>query len=459
LVKRPRSSSRRRDPVETKRSDTLAFSTLCFVPVFTTLLFGGVDNTTWIFLFLFSVVLFGLWLFRPVKELDQDRRLNSLFYPILGLLLLGVLQLFPLGGVPTSSLQLHAVSALSMDPYSTRLFVGRFAVLTVFLLACITYIDSEKRVRYLIWGITVFGALLAFFGILQRLANPDGIYGMRETPQAIPFGPFVNQHHFAGFMQMTGGAALALLLTGGHARDKKILLALGFITMAAAAIFTSSRGGLLGFLAMSASATVLSYFANKKRSTRKTDPEQQVSAGGLAMVTGSIGFVIVIVGLVLFLGGNDALVRGMGATGQADISSGRLHFWPVALQIFQDHPIIGAGFDAFGVAYTRYDTWSGSLRVEQAHNEYLQMLAEGGVIAIVCTATFIFLLFRKGFQNVTRASGLLQTASIGALAGCLGILVHSFFDFPLRTPSNAFFFLLLSAIAVSNIKPDRASER
>ena len=48
---------------------------------------------------------------------------------------------------------------------------------------------------------------MAFFGILQRLAHPEGIYGFRETPQAIPFGPFVNQHHFAAFMEMTSGVA------------------------------------------------------------------------------------------------------------------------------------------------------------------------------------------------------------------------------------------------------------
>ncbi|MEQ1646312.1 MAG: hypothetical protein ABL959_22860, partial [Pyrinomonadaceae bacterium] len=94
-----------------------------------------------------------------------------------------------------------------------------------------------------------------------------------------------------------------------------------------------------------------------------------------------------------------------------------------------------------------YDTWSGLMRVEQAHNEYLQMLAEGGLVAIGCVLLFIFLLFKKGLQVVSSTKGFRQSAAIGALAGCLGIMVHSFFDFPLRTNSNMFVFLLMAAIA------------
>ena len=83
---------------------------------------------------------------------------------------------------------------------------------------------------------------------------------------------------------------------------------------------------------------------------------------------------------VLFLSGADPLVRGTGLRGgKGDVTSGRMHFWSVAWQIFLEHPIAGAGFDAFGVAFTRLDTWNGYFRVEQAHNDYLQMLADGKI--------------------------------------------------------------------------------
>ena len=99
------------------------------------------------------------------------------------------------------------------------------------------------------------------------------------------------------------------------------------------------------------------------------------------------------------------------------------------------------------------------MRVEQAHNDYLQMLAEGGVVAVVCIVAFIVLLFRRGLAIVSSTTGFRQSAAIGALAGCVGIMVHSFFDFPLRTNSNMFVFLLLAAIATVKVASDEPHKR
>src|SRR5437899_5163736 len=155
-------------------------------------------------------------------------------------------------------------------------------------------------------------------------------------------------------------------------------------------------------------------------------------------------------------------MRGVGiniGTGQMDFSTGRAHFWPIALQIFYSHPILGVGLDAFGVAFTKFDTWNGTLRVEQAHNEYLQTLADAGIAGFACIATYIYFLFKNGLATIANAAhGFRHDAAIGALAGCFGILIHSFFDFPLRTPSNAFFFLLLSAIAIVSVKSTGSRE-
>jgi O-antigen ligase len=134
-----------------------------------------------------------------------------------------------------------------------------------------------------------------------------------------------------------------------------------------------------------------------------------------------------------------------------------MHFWSIALKIFLEHPILGAGFDAFGVAFTRFDTWNGRFRVEQAHNDYLQMLADGGILAFAAVAAFVFLLFKRGVGVIARSTSPgRRTVAIGALAGCFGILVHSLFDFPLRTASNSYFFLLLAALATVALGDERA---
>jgi hypothetical protein len=73
---------------------------------------------------------------------------------------------------------------------------------------------------------------------------------------------------------------------------------------------------------------------------------------------------------------------------------------------------------------------------------------------------FVFILVKKGIAAISRrTSDIHRSVSTGALAGCFGILLHSFFDFPLRTPANTFFFLLLVVLAVGHSTPKRSRTR
>jgi len=182
-----------------------------------------------------------------------------------------------------------------------------------------------------------------------------------------------------------------------------------------------------------------------------------VKFAGIAII------VLALVGVVILLGAGESLMRGIGlGAATDDVSSGRFHFWSVAVQIFLSHPIIGAGLDAFGVAFTQFDTRNGIFRVEQAHNEYLQMLADGGILGFVCVATFIYLLIKRGLAQVAAAKNRIDVGvRLGALAGCVAVLIHSFFDFPLRTHANAYIFLLLAVVALTNVEfgDDREKRR
>src|SRR5690606_31784555 len=100
-------------------------------------------------------------------------------------------------------------------------------------------------------------------------------------------------------------------------------------------------------------------------------------------------------------------------------------------------------------AFPKYDTWPGRFRLEQAHNDYLQMLTDGGIIGLALVGIFIFLFARISLKNISNSTDAVHRSFvIGAFAGCLGIMIHSFFDFPLRTNSNIFFFALLAVIAI-----------
>ena len=181
-------------------------------------------------------------------------------------------------------------------------------------------------------------------------------------------------------------------------------------------------------------------------------------SGKIVAAIGGVAIALIVIGSVFYLGAGDSLLRGFGVNLNAgDLSSGRMHFWNVAFQIFQTYPILGSGLDTFGVAFTQFDTRNGFFRVENAHNDYLQSLSDAGIAGFVCVIAFVFLLFRAGVKTIAASKDeFSRSVAVGALAGCFGIAIHSFFDFPLRTPSNALFFLLLAVLGTTAFRKSQA---
>lgn len=432
-------------PGETTFYEKAAVVLITAVPMLAMAGYGAVDVWSLIPLVALTIVLLVLWTADSFKRREFRFSDSPLQIPLLALIGIGCIQLLPLAAGADAS----TLSALSLDAFATRMFTVRLFLLFLFFAAALVFLNGKRRIQGIVIAVIIYGSLMAFIGILQKLTSPDAIYGLRPTPQAIPFGPFVNQHHFAAFMEMTIGLTLAMLLGGTVARDRKPLYLIALLLMVIAVAMTGSRGGLIGVGAVVAFAAITAYKAARSRVERTNS--------GLKMAVAGAAVLVAAIGGVLFLSGVDPLVRGIGLEGgQADVTSGRMHFWSVAWKIFLENPVLGAGFDAFGVAFTKFDTWNGFFRVEQAHNDYLQILADGGLIAFACVAAFIFLLFKRGLSviRVSTSPGR-RSVAMGALAGCFGILVHSLFDFPLRTPSNSYFFLLLAALATVSLGDEK----
>ncbi|MCB1025891.1 MAG: O-antigen ligase family protein, partial [Acidobacteria bacterium] len=371
--------------------------------------------------------------------------------PILGLIVIGLLQLLPIGGDRAVSdlLSIGASNAISLDPMSTKFAIIKLVVFLTYFAVALVYVNSPERIRKVIYTIIIFGAVMAFIGVLQRLASPNFIYGMREVDYATPFASYVNQHHFAAFMEMTIGLTLGLLFGNSIEKDKRLLLVIAVILMGIAIIFTGSRGGFLSLVGVIAFLVLANINLRQKKSEAGESGSSPLKRN-LTLIGGSVLLIAVLLTSVIWLG--EGSVRRIGDVSQPDFTNGRLHFWGVSLQIIRDHPVFGAGLEAFGVAYTKYDDWDGNLRVEQAHNDYLQILADAGILGLVFICGFIFLLFKKSLNVINdSANRFRRGVAIGSLAGCFGILVHSFFDFPLRTNANMLFFLLLVVLATATI--------
>ena len=104
----------------------------------------------------------------------------------------------------------------------------------------------------------------------------------------------------------------------------------------------------------------------------------------------------------------------------------------------------------FPIVYPEFRSFYTTLFVNQAHNDYLQLLVETGLAGFSIMVWFLVVLFRRAadkLENWTAtASGALTAA---ALLGCVGILVHGLLDFNLQIPANAALFYVLCALAAS----------
>jgi O-antigen ligase len=227
--------------------------------------------------------------------------------------------------------------------------------------------------------------------------------------------------------------------------------------MAVALVMTNSRGGIISLVA---ELLFLVSLMGIRRRHRKKHAEKKPRIKSAAMKAGlALAMVIAIFGGVVLLGGEDALTRIVGSVNADDPTTGRAHFWGVTVDIIKNHPVIGTGLGAFGVVYTGYDTRNGLYRLEQAHNDYLQVLSDGGIVGAVLGLIFLVALFRIGFARRESRDDFRRGVATGALAGCFAVLVHSFFDFTLHTTSNTLLFLVLAALATMNGRVEEVHSR
>jgi O-antigen ligase len=199
-----------------------------------------------------------------------------------------------------------------------------------------------------------------------------------------------------------------------------------------ALLLTGSRSGM-GALAVV--VTVLSAVAFRRLPTRGVRVTAGVAVPALLLAT------------LAWAGLGPILSR----FGQVSVEiQDRILVWQDSLRMIADFPIAGVGLGAFGTAMAVYQTAPRHTLFVQAHNDYLQIAAEGGLlvgvpalIVIVFVVQGIWRRFRQNQDEPTR-----YWMRAGALAGLCGIAAQSLVEFSLQKPGNAVLFVLLLALAL-----------
>jgi O-antigen ligase len=424
------------------------FFILCAAIGLTTLAYGTVHPPTIGLFWASAAAILVLWMLDAWRVGALRVSKSWLQLSLVGAIVYGILQIIPFGGAQETAGVAGLGRTISYDPYATLLAVVQFAALLVYLAAALVFVDTPQRLKTIVYFITVFGFLFAFFAIIQNLLDPTRIYGVYERPYIQnPFGSFINRHNYAAVIEMAIALPLGLLLSGAVAKDKRLLFLTAIGLMGVSLILSGSRGGLVAFV-----AEVIFMLAIARK-----------SGGGkqfVLKVALAVALLLTIIGGTILIGGDSTLTRLAETAGSKDPTSSRTQIWETTLDVIRQNPILGAGFGAFGVAYTQFDPMNGRERVEQSHNDYLQIVADAGIVGVLLGALFVFALFRDGWRRLESKDTFRRGVALGALAGCFAIFVHSLFDFVLHTTSISLLFLTVAALATVNgrVETDESSE-
>ena len=413
------------------------------VVVFTALAHGAVEPWA---LFVFEVLitmLVLLWLVKAVADKQLKVNVPNIALPLASLAVVGLIQ-----SIAITDSTGRWVS-LSKNVGYTRGAVTVLIFLLIAFLIAANFFSSHKLLSRLAVFLVIYGLAFALFGLIQHFSWNGKFYWLRPTEVTNPFGPFANHNHFAGYMELLIPIPIALIITRAVSAELRLLCGFAAIVMGLATVMSLSRGGIISVAAGMLFLIVMS-FRLRRQGGKKTKGVVPRFASQFAVV---IAIVAVISAGILWIGADPVIQRvtqgqpnNIG-TAEETFYSSRGWVWRDTLIMIRANPLLGVGMGAYDTAFSIYTKSDGSLRVPQAHNDYLQIVADCGVVGGLLAIWFIVLLFRAVARGVKSSDPLYAGLALSCGAGIFGLLVHSVFDFNLQLPSNALLFLLLSAVA------------
>ena len=328
--------------------------------------------------------------------------------------------------------------------FLTKIELLKFSALALLFFLALQAFETLENWNAFAWFVLALGFSVSVFGILQHFTFNGKLYWFRELRYGgIPFGPYVNRNHFAGLVELIIPIGLSVLLLRADNRDRVSLLMVLTLMPIGALFLSASRGGIAAFFLEVGLVVILALLRGHGRN--------QFVIGATLLLLAS--------GFVFWLGAGRALAR-FEAYQKLDVSEARrAEMLRDSWRIFMDHPFAGTGLGTLEAVFPRYETlYDGSI-VNHTHNDYVEALAESGLIGGAIGICFLAFFFRMAWARIREAKNRLELAlHIGALSACCGLLAHSLVDFNLHIPSNALLFLIQAGLATS-ATPTRAVPR
>ena len=336
---------------------------------------------------------------------------------------------------------------LSIEPTQTTigLMTGVAAVLLFWIARGLSESGELRRTAVTIAWI---GFAVSLAAILQRATSPKLMYWIWDVPGEQPFGPFVNRNHMATWLIMAipltvgclvarvrsragehgGGGSLAIVRV---LSDSTVFWLSGSAGLMLAALLISlSRSGVVG---LAAGAIVGGAIAV---------PRLRASERRWLWLL-PVGAVIV----AAFYTSPGALLDRFARSRTAG-AGGRVGIWRQTLPIIRDFPATGTGIGTYEQTMLVYQKGDRQFFFNQAHNQYLQLAVEGGLLVGVPTFVAIVAFVAIALSRTRRDRSGAFWIRVGAIAALTGVATQSIWETGLRMPANAVLCGLVAAIAV-----------
>ncbi|MHC4789209.1 MAG: O-antigen ligase family protein [Planctomycetota bacterium] len=337
-----------------------------------------------------------------------------------------------------------------------------FYLLAAYVIAFLVLSNTVTNWDHLRRAAAAIGAAafaMVVVALMQKFSGTRNIFWFHEPRFGGDiFGPFTNRNHFAAHINMTLGLVLGLLIVSARTpgslnlrtwREKvawlstaragqMALLLFATVLMAASVCVTLSRAGM-------ASLVVALGIVGAVATARKALPRPARIFGAICLL---------ILAAVTWLGWRPVVQRlgTLAEVAQRPLGTARLTASVDALRVFGAWPLFGCGFGSFQHVFPIFQSPSIQFgRWLHAHNDYAQVLAEGGLIGalLVVLAAYLFADLVVGRFRRAPATGRLMTA--GMSVGLLAIGLHSLFDYGLHKPANALLLATVCGLSVAAV--------
>jgi len=437
---------------------------LAAVVVLAPLPFGAVGPAGRLALEVLSFALLAIWIARAlVRATPLPPPLCSL--ALAGLLLLGLVQSLPLGPAWIATISplsaetrqasrttgpaldaerrilevdpamLESPETVSLDPLATASAVRTGAALVALLLVATTVV-ATRGATLLVLALLMSAAFQALYGTLVLASgNPVIWHVPKQHYLDCATGTFVNRNHFAGFLAAALPPGLALAVRSARSMPDGKTWRQRLLSAASPA---GSRTAFLGLLVACGFAGLLLSFSRAGIA---------LGIGALVLTALSLGrralgrpvlgvaLVALVGALPLLQIGAERLAARYARAGE-DLASpaGRAAVWKDTSAMIRRAPLLGVGFGSFDAAYPIFRSPEVRLHYDHAHNDALQAVAEGGIVAGALLLLVLAPVSREVVRSLGRERG---TLAVGIAAGATAFFLHALIDFNFHIPSNA----------------------